>query len=128
MASPCSATRPEDLSAQYADRWVIYRDLSRDGTHDEWVAEARQPVGGVHAKVTADDIGSLAEHLLLQDLREAWAPQWCVWRSRGSDGEPNCWCATRRGEGREMSQTLMADTADELKQALASEGRPLIYG
>jgi hypothetical protein len=61
MASPSSATRPEDLSAQYADRWVIYRDLCRDGTHDEWVAEARDPVDG--RRITADDIPSLAEQL-----------------------------------------------------------------
>jgi hypothetical protein len=63
MASPSSVTRPEDLSAQYADRWVIYRDLCPDGTHDEWVAEPRHPGRGVPAKITADDIPSLAGKL-----------------------------------------------------------------
>src|SRR5256885_12416086 len=103
MASRSSATRPEDLSAQYADKWVIYRDLCPDGTHDEWVAEARDPADG--RKITADDIDVLAERLAAETsqacddsrlvaLREKWSPRWCIWRSRNSDGEPNEWGAT----------------------------------
>jgi hypothetical protein len=131
MASPGSATRPEDLSAQYAGQWVIYRDLCPDGTHDEWVAEARDPADG--RKITADDIDGLAERLAaktsqasdapqLVALRERWSPQWCIWRSRNSDGEPNEWCATHR----EPNMTLMEPTADALEAALTRHPEPLV--
>lgn len=62
-AAPERSARPEDVAAKYAGRWVIYRDLCRDGTHDEWVAEPRYPGRGTPAKITADDIPSLADKL-----------------------------------------------------------------
>jgi hypothetical protein len=63
MTSPDPMARPAEISAQYAARWVIYRDLCRDGTHDEWVAEPRHPRGYAPEKITADDIEALAEQL-----------------------------------------------------------------
>lgn len=56
-------TRPEEVAAQYADKWVIYRELHPSGTHGEWIAEPRQPADGVPEKITAGDIESLAEKL-----------------------------------------------------------------
>jgi hypothetical protein len=55
--------RTAEVSTRYGGRWVIYRDLCPDGTHDEWVAEPRQPADGVRRRITADDIDSLAEQL-----------------------------------------------------------------
>jgi hypothetical protein len=63
----------------------------------------------------------------LTRLQQAWAPEWLVWRSRNSAGEPNEWCATRHGVGRELSMTLMERTADALEAALreqAERGAP----
>lgn len=57
-----SPTRPEELSARYADRWIIYREL-HDGTHGDWVAEARDLVADPHERITARDTDSLAEKL-----------------------------------------------------------------
>lgn len=57
----------------------------------------------------------------LARLQQAWAPAWSVWRSRNSAGEPNEWCATRHGVGREFSMTLMEPTADKLEQALREQ-------
>jgi hypothetical protein len=54
-------------------------------------------------------------------LQEAWSPEWLVWRSRDSAGEPNGWCATRHGEGRVFSMTLMEPTADQLEAALREQ-------
>jgi hypothetical protein len=36
-------TRPEELAAQYAGRWTIYRELREDGTHGDWVASPCRP-------------------------------------------------------------------------------------
>jgi hypothetical protein len=58
----------------------------------------------------------------LQALRAKWAPEWTVWRSRGSDGEPKSWCATRR----DPSMTLMEPTADALEAALIRHPEPLV--
>jgi hypothetical protein len=57
----------------------------------------------------------------LTRLQQAWAPEWLVWRSRNSRGEPNEWCATRRGEGHELSMTLMEPTADRLEAELRKQ-------
>jgi hypothetical protein len=63
MASSDLMSRIVDLSEQYADRWVIFRALCRDGTRDEWVAEQRQPVGNAPKKITAEDVEDLADQL-----------------------------------------------------------------
>jgi hypothetical protein len=63
MTSPDPMARMAQVSARYAARWVIYRDLCPDGTHDEWVAEPRRRVDGMPGRVTADDIDALAERL-----------------------------------------------------------------
>jgi hypothetical protein len=60
----------------------------------------------------------------LQTLRDKWAPEWTVWRSRSSDGEPKSWCATRR----DPSMTLMEPTADALEAALTDHPERLVLG
>lgn len=72
---------------------------------------------------------STPQDITLEEMRQRWGPEWRVWRSRNSDGEPNEWCATRRGRGRELSMTLMEPTAGELEKALVlnSDG-PAIHG
>jgi hypothetical protein len=63
----------------------------------------------------------------LTRLQQKWSPEWLVWRSRNSAGEPNEWCATRHGEGGEYSRTLMEPTAERLEAALrdqAERGAP----
>lgn len=60
--------RGAEVSARYADRWVIYRGLCPDGTHDEWVAEPRQRPDGSPDKITADDIDALAEQLAAAEM------------------------------------------------------------
>jgi hypothetical protein len=64
----------------------------------------------------------------LQALQGRWAPKWRIWRSR--DGEDlRGWCATRRGQGREMSRTLMEPTAEALEKALVEQAdRQPLYG
>jgi hypothetical protein len=57
----------------------------------------------------------------LARLQQAWSPEWLVWRSRNTAGEPNEWCATRHGEGREFSMTLMERSADKLEAALCEQ-------
>jgi hypothetical protein len=57
----------------------------------------------------------------LDDVRRRWAPEWRVWRSHDQAGEPNEWCATRRGDRDEPSMTLMEPTADALEEALSRE-------
>ena len=57
----------------------------------------------------------------IRELQQRWGPEWLVWRSRNSDGKPNEWCATRRGQGREPSMTLMEPTAGELEAALVRQ-------
>lgn len=54
--------------------------------------------------------------ITLEQMRQRWEPRWLVWRSRNQDGEPNEWCATRRGHGRELSMTLMEPTAGDSKR------------
>lgn len=64
----------------------------------------------------------------LQEMREAWWPTWCIWRSRNSDGAPNEWCATRRPEGGKPGMTLIEPTADALETALQREPERLVFG
>jgi hypothetical protein len=65
----------------------------------------------------------------VEEIQQRWGPEWLVWRSRNSTGEPNEWCATRRGVGREPSMTLMEPTADALEEALSRQsGRPSSHG
>jgi hypothetical protein len=73
--------------------------------------------------------GGVSQDSAFEQMRERWWPTWCLWRSRDGAGEPNGWCATRRGQGRELSMTLMAATAGELEEALVQQtDAPLIYG
>lgn len=63
----------------------------------------------------------------LWTLQEQW-PDWTVWRSRVGD-QPHGWCATRRGQGRELSRTFMEPTAELLEKALVEQkDQALIYG
>jgi hypothetical protein len=58
---------------------------------------------------------------MLEEIQQRWGPEWLVWRSRNNAGQPNEWCATRRGVGGAASMTLMERTADKLEEALREQ-------
>lgn len=63
-------TRSEELAAQYANRYIIYRELHEDGTHGNWVADPHHP--DEDERLTARVIEHLAEQL--QHAAESWSP------------------------------------------------------
>jgi hypothetical protein len=99
MASPTRATSPQDLAEQYADRWVIYRDLSRDCTHDVWVAEPRHPADGTGEKITADDLGSLAEQLRFEELAAQYAGRFTIYQGARPNNGYVTWVAAPCADG-----------------------------
>jgi hypothetical protein len=50
-------------------------------------------------------------------------PGWYFWRSRRSDGELMSWLATRVDSKAGPDPTVMADTADKLREALEEQRR-----
>lgn len=54
---------PEELAAQYAGRWTIYRESALDGSGGRWVAGSCDPRADGPERITADDVDALAEQL-----------------------------------------------------------------
>lgn len=48
-------------------------------------------------------------------------PGWRVWRPKRWDDRPSSWAATRRDESAGVDPTVLANTADELRTALAKQ-------
>ncbi|MGI8336298.1 hypothetical protein ACRYCC_40685 [Actinomadura scrupuli] len=46
---------------------------------------------------------------------------WRVWRPRRRDGRPSSWAATRHDESAGVDPTVIADTAAQLRAALAEQ-------
>jgi hypothetical protein len=55
------------------------------------------------------------------DQLRAQFPGWPPWRPRRRDGEPSSWAATRRDESAGVDPTVVANTAEELRAALAEQ-------
>jgi hypothetical protein len=48
-------------------------------------------------------------------------PGWHVWRPKRWDDKPTSWAATRRDEGVGVDATVIMNTAEELRAALAEQ-------
>lgn len=50
-------------------------------------------------------------------------PGWRVWRPRRRDDKPTSWAATRRDESAGVHPTVIMNTAEQLRAALAEQRR-----
>ena len=56
----------------------------------------------------------------LEEMRAEYAGRWHIWRSQ-RDGEPASWCASLRHPAAGTDPTVIQDTAEQLRVALADQ-------
>lgn len=56
----------------------------------------------------------------LEELRAEFARQWSIWRSQ-LDGKPASWCASLRSPAFGVDQTVIQDSAEDLRAALKGQ-------